>query len=585
MNNALEEIKKKIDIVDFISGFITLKKYGRNFKALCPFHQEKTPSLVISPDRQIWHCFGACQTGGDAISFLMKWNNLTFYEALKELAEKTGVALSKVDFEDKAWQKKERLLSLNHAVGEFYHYLLIAHQIGEKARAYLNLRGVNQKIINTFDLGYAPASWNSLFKYLIKKGFTSLEGVEAGVLIRSDKGTFYDRFRKRIIFPLFNPNGQIIGFSGRTLENGGGAKYVNTPETALYRKRETLFGIHKAKDSIKQKGVAIMVEGEFDMISCYKAGISHAVAVKGSAVTYDQLLLIKRYAQKIILCLDGDFSGQETTKKAIIDAEQLDFEINVVTLNPYKDPDEAITHNLSQFKKNIGNPLPLYDFIIDTSHRRHPRSDATSKKNIGDEVVPFLVTIKNPIVQSYYIKKVAQLLDVEPRSIESLMQKIKRQKILRKRIPARLAIKEKDRFDLMQKYILHRIFQEDNPSALLDAMQKIFHRGDFSILAYQKLLNELTIFLSQDNTFEIQRFIQKLPTQLLPTFDEIILFDMSIFDPEVDEKTITRTFYELKRLSLKKKISEEMRQENIVEDNIKTLMSGLSEVEKKLTVL
>ncbi len=585
MNNTIEEIKKRIEIIDFIGGFITLKKSGRNFKALCPFHQEKTPSLVISPDRQIWHCFGACQMGGDAISFLMKWNNLTFYEALKELAEKVGVKVSATDITDKEWQKKERLLSLNRVVCDYYYYLLSSHSIGEKARSYLNTRGITKKIIDNFELGYAPDSWDSLLKYLKKKTFTHLEGVEAGVLIKSEKGSFYDRFRKRIMFPLYNPQGHVIGFSGRTLETGGGAKYVNTPETVLYHKRETLFGIHKAKNAIKKKGVALLVEGEFDMLSCFKIGLTHAVAVKGSSVTYEQLLLLKRYTQKIILCLDADFSGQETTKKAIISAEQLGFEIGVVTFDPYKDPDEAINHDITQFKKNIENTLPLYDFIIHTAKLRHPGSDANSRKTIGDEVVPFLLTIENPIVKSYYIKKIAQLLEVESRSIEILMQRIKRQKILRKKIPLKRTTQERDRFDLMQKYILHRLFQEDNPVGFLNTIQRTFHITDFSMIAYQKLLDKLILFLKHNALFEIQGFIQSLPTELLPIFDEIMLFDMTIFDPESDKKTSTRTLYELKRLSLKKKISEEMRKESINEESIKAMMKDLSEVEKKLNVL
>lgn len=585
MNNTIEEIKKRIEIIDFIGGFITLKKSGRNFKALCPFHQEKTPSLVISPDRQIWHCFGACQMGGDAISFLMKWNNLTFYEALKELAEKVGVKVSATDITDKEWQKKERLLFLNRVVCDYYYYLLSSHSIGEKARSYLNTRGITKKMIDNFELGYAPDSWDSLLKYLKKKTFTHLEGVEAGVLIKSEKGSFYDRFRKRIMFPLYNPQGHVIGFSGRTLATGGGAKYVNTPETTLYHKRETLFGIHKAKDAIKKKGVALLVEGEFDMLSCFKIGLTHAVAVKGSSVTYEQLLLLKRYTQKIILCLDADFSGQETTKKAIISAEQLGFEIGVVTFDPYKDPDEAINHDITQFKKNIENTLPLYDFIIHTTKLRHPGSDANSRKTIGDEVVPFLLTIENPIVKSYYIKKVAQLLEVESRSIEILMQRIKRQKILRKKIPLKRTTQDRDRFDLMQKYILHRLFQEDNPVGFLNTIQRTFHITDFSMIAYQKLLDELILFLKHNTLFEIQGFIQSLPTELLPIFDEIMLFDMTIFDPESDKKTSTRTLYELKRLSLKKKISEEMRKESINEESIKAMMKDLSEVEKKLNVL
>lgn len=585
MDTSIQEVKNKIDIIEFIGSYITLKKAGRNFKAICPFHQEKTPSLIISPDRQIWHCFGACQMGGDTIAFLMKWENLTFYEALKELAEKAGVALKKVDFEDKTWQKKERLLLINQTIYEFYHYLLTTHSIGEKARKYLEKRGVTKKNITVFGLGYAPASWDSLSKYLRKKEFEQLEGIEAGVLVKSEKGGVYDRFRKRIIFPLYNPAGQIIGFSGRMLEAGSSAKYVNTPETALYHKRETLFGIQITKDAIKKKGTAVLVEGEFDMISCFRKGISYTVAVKGSAVTYDQLFLLKRYTQKIILCLDADFSGQETTKKAIVDAEQLDFEINVVTFDPYKDPDEAIEKDFLQFKKRIEKPLPLYDFIIDTARNRYPHDDAVSKKNIGDEVIPFLMTIKNPIVQSYYVKKIAQFLEVESYSIELLMQKIRRKKISKKRSPFPMISKGTDRFDLIQKYILHRLFQEDDLSVFYNKMKKIIEISDFSIVSYQKLLNELSHFLETNDTFDIQRFIQKLSSQLLSVFDEVMLFDITIFEKTIDEKSITRTFYEFKRLSLKKKINTLMKMDAIEENKIKMLMKALSDIEKKLAIV
>lgn len=581
----MEEVKKRIDIVDFIGRYVTLKKAGRNFKAVCPFHREKTPSFVISPDRQIWHCFGACATGGDVVSFLMKWDSLTFYEALKELAQKFGIALTKVDFEDVAWRKKERLLALNKNAAQFYQYLLTTHAVGEAGRSYLQKRGVSQKIIQTFCLGYAPSSWNSLLKYLVTKNFSPSEGVEAGVLIKSDRGTYYDRLRKRIVFPLTNANGLIIGFSGRAVGQTKGAKYINTPETMLYRKRETLYGIHLAKEAIKKKGAAVIVEGEFDMISCFMNGIIHTVAVKGSAVTHDQLLLLKRYVPKIILCLDADLAGQETTKKAIAEAEQLDFEIGVVDLSPFKDPDEAISKDVSEFKNRIAQPLPFYDFIIDTARKRNPGDDAASKKNIGDAVLPFLMTIQNPIVQSHYFKKVSELLDVEVSTLEQLMYKIKRREKIKKRTLPQRTAKDTDRFEMMQKYILHRLLQEGEQVKLFETMKTILEEKDFSIIAYQKLLHELMRFLNEYAHFDLARFIQALPSALLPIFDEVLLFEMSIFDPHAEEKTMTRSLYELKRLSLKKTLSILMKQDEIDEIVVKKHMEALSQVEKKLTIL
>lgn len=583
MNNAIEEVKKRIDIINFIGGFITLKKSGRNFKAICPFHQEKTPSLIISSDRQIWHCFGACQTGGDVISFLMKWERLTFYEALKELAEKAGVTLSKIDFEDQIWQKKEKLLTLNNAAFEFYHHLLVKHIVGKKARDYLSKRGVDQKLIETFGLGYSPLSWDSLLRFLKKKGFTLADSCEAGLLVKNEKGHYYDRFRKRIIFPIYNASSQIIGFSGRILDQSSAAKYINISETPIYHKRETLFGINIAKETMKKTNIAILVEGEFDMISCFKEGITNVTAVKGAAVTYDQLMLLKRFAKKVIFCLDADFSGQETTKKAIRDAENLDFEIGVAVF-PFKDPDEAVKNDPIRFKESIVKPRPIYDFLIDIACKRHDSGDAAAKKNIGDEIVPYLLGIKNPIVQSYYIKKLAETLEVETRSIESLMAKMKRITIKPKMRIVPTVRSEIDRFELIQKYILHLILQDEDPTDLIVKVKNILEAKDFTIPAYQKLWINLISYLEKHDSFDTGEFANQLPKELLPVFDQIVLFDINIFDQTLEEKTLNRTLYIFKRLSLKKQIEDVMKQDE-KEDVIKNLMRFLSEVEKKLAVI
>ncbi|MDH7476699.1 MAG: CHC2 zinc finger domain-containing protein, partial [Microgenomates group bacterium] len=202
MDSPVEEIKKKIDIVSFIGSFIALKKSGRNFKALCPFHQEKTPSFVVSPDRQIWHCFGACQEGGDIFRFLMKWENITFIEALRELAEKTGVRLRKITIEDKTWKKKERLITINQLSAEYFEFILHKTPFGKKCLKYLSDRGVNQKIASKFKLGYAPQSWDSLWPFLKKKKFSDQEIIESGLVVVRQQGGFYDRFRGRLIFPI-----------------------------------------------------------------------------------------------------------------------------------------------------------------------------------------------------------------------------------------------------------------------------------------------------------------------------------------------------------------------------------------------
>ena len=587
MDNSVEEVKKRIDIVDFIGGFVALKKFGRNFKAPCPFHQEKTPSFIVSPERQIWHCFGACQEGGDAIKFLMKWENITFYEALKELADKLGIRLKKTDLEDRTWKKKQRFFTINSLVGEFYHYLLTKHKIGEKALDYLKNRKINRKIIDTFMLGYSPSSWDSLLKFLKKKGFGEEESHEAGLLVKSGRGDFYDRFRKRLMFPLKDPRDNTLGFSGRILGKEGEAKYINTPETPIYHKRETFFGINLSKDAIKKNNQAILVEGEFDMISCFQEGIANVVAVKGSAVTKEQLMLLKRYTNKIVLSLDADFSGEETTKRAIVDAENLDFDVSVVTFDFAKDPDEAIKKDSEMFKKIVKKPIPIYDFIIDLSIKKNKGQDAFSKKNIGNEVIPFIANIKNPIVRSYYVKKLAEVLEVETYAIELLIKKQLYKRKAKQQVVLIKKSSEKDRYQLLQMYVLSLIFQSEKPFTMLEKIFKILDEEDFSTVSYKKLLQRFSNFKTaspdlqsnQENWQE--KFASFLPSELIPVFNELTLFDIAIFDQNILEKELEKIICEFKRLSLKRRIK------NKIDDvpEVKRLAKLLSEMEKRLIVL
>jgi DNA primase len=587
MENPVEEIKKRIDVIDFIGSFIALKKSGRNFKGLCPFHQEKTPSFIISPDRQIWHCFGACQEGGDVIKFLMKWENITFYEALKELAEKLGIRLRKVTFEDRIWKKKERLFTINGLACEFYHYLLTKHNIGIKALDYLKNRKISRKIIDSFSLGYSPSSWDSLLKFLKKKDFNEEECYEAGLLVKSERGSFYDRFRKRLMFALKDPRGNVLGFSGRILDDKSEAKYVNTPETPVYHKRETLFGINLSKEAIKKNNQAILVEGEFDMISCFQEGIANTVAVKGSAVTKEQLMLIKRYANKIVLSLDADFSGEETTKRAIVDAENLDFDIKVVTFDFAKDPDEAIKKDAQMFKKIIEKPIPVYDFIIDLSTKKNKGGDAFSKKSIGNEVIPFIADIINPIVQSHYVKKLAEILDVETSVIGSLIKKQLNKKRAKQQIAIIKIDSDKDRYQLLQTYILSLIFQNDKPFNLYKKIFSVLEEVDFSIMSYKKLIHHLSNFNSSSPDFKSleenwrEKFASFLPKELVPVFNELTLFDIAIFDENILDKKLDKIVYEFKRLSLKRRIKDK----NAEIEEVKKLTEFLSEVEKKLIIL
>lgn len=589
MENSIEDIKKRIDIVEFIGSFITLKKAGRNFKALCPFHREKTPSFIVSPERQIWHCFGSCAQGGDVIKFLMKWENITFFEALKELAQKTGVTLRRLSFEDKIWRKKEKLLTMNQLAAEFFAYLLHKTKYGEQALSYLEMRGINESVIKKFGLGYAPDSWDSLLKFLKRKKYEEEEIFENGLVIKREGGGFYDRFRGRLMFPIRDARGNILGFSGRILKNEKEAKYINTPETPIYHKRETLFGIDLAKEAIKREKNVVIVEGEFDVISPYQHGFSNFIAIKGSALTREQLMLLKRYTERITLALDTDIAGEEAIKRGIEEAERLEFEIEIIVFYYAKDPDEAVRIDKAKFRKIIKKPIPIYDFLIDVAKKKYSSDNPFDKKRIGEEVVPVIARINNPIVQSHYIKKVANILNIGEESIERLIARIKKEK---KPTLTFSSFRKKqidlDRQLLLEKYVLSLIFQDKNSSQIADIVFSMIAPSDFSLPSYQKICQ---LFLDTQKKlgpeFNLTKFIDKLSPELQPVFDEIYLFAST--EHEFGSVDINRLTYEIKRFALKRKIkeilllSDDIKEEK--QNTLSTLTTQLKEVEKKILKL
>ena len=587
MENPIEEIKKKIDIVEFIGSFITLKKAGRNYKAVCPFHQEKTPSFVISPERGIWHCFGACGEGGDVIKFLMKWENITFIEALRELAKKTGVKLNKISFEDKIWQKKERYLGMNQIAGEFFHYILKKTAFGKKASQYLKNRALNQSIIDKFQLGYSPSSWDSLKLFLKKKKYEEEEIMENGLLIRSERGSYYDRFRGRLMFPLKDGRNNILGFSGRILdEKEKEAKYINTPETPIYHKRETLFGINLAKEEIKKKQNAFIVEGEFDMIIPYQFGFSNFVAVKGTALTNEQLMLLKRYTDKITLMMDADPAGIESIKRGIDEAEKFDFEIRVVTIDYAKDPDEALKKDQTKFKKLIAKPMPIYDFLMETAKKKYPEETAFAKKKIGEEIIPMIEKITNPIVRTFYIKKLSNVLDVSEAVIENLVNQLKRKKKQQSLNKIKYNKPIEDSRELtIDKYILSIVFQSENPKEIYHKFFNVLKPEYFLHPSYEKISRLFFDEIEKNKKVDINQFGKNLSKELQPIFDEIFLFAST--DHDLSDVNLDRLIYEIIKYYFKREIKKILSEEESTEKKkqLKEISENLKEVEKKLVSL
>lgn len=554
----VELIKSKIDIADFLSNYIQLKKAGRNFRALCPFHSEKTPSFFVSPERQSWHCFGACAEGGDVVKFLEKWEHIDFLEALKILAQKTGVKLSNYTPTPEG-KMREKLYEINHLAAEFYHYLLLSHRLGLRAKDYLKNRGIREETMKTFTLGYAPANWDNLLRFLSKKGYAVSDIHTAGLVVKSEHGTYYDRFRSRVMFTLRDHRGNTIGFAGRKLppENDKEAKYINTAETPVYRKGETLFGLDITKEAIKKEKEAVLVEGELDMLSSFQSGVANVVAIKGSALTEEQTLLLKRYTENLILALDSDFAGNEAAKRGIEIAENAGLSVKVVRLAFGKDPAECIEKDPYLWKDSVKKSVPIIDFIIENAFGKYGSQGVIGKKKIGSEVIPFLSKIGNPILASHYTKLLAKRLEVAEDSINMAVrqyQKKERTSVVQRVAPPQQQILRETR---LEEHLISLVIQSDDPQAALEKVLVLLTLDDFNEFPVKKIIEQLMLFLKTHKKFNVRKFGEFLTPEVIPTFDRVFLQDISaiLADEEVFTRELTLTAKEIKKKSLRRSIN------------------------------
>jgi DNA primase len=488
----VEEVKSKVDIVAFINDKVPLKKAGRNFKGLCPFHGEKTPSFFVSPDMQYYKCFG-CSAAGDVITFLMNFDGLTFPEALEQLAERVGVKLTKSE-PTNAEQSRQRVFELMHVASEYYHFLLTNHTIGKKALAYLKERGISNQSIVDFKLGYSLDSWDGLQQYLIRKKQFSMDDLTAaGMVIRSDRGSFYDRFRGRLMFPQLSYSGKIVGFSGRSLEKDAKeAKYINSPETDHYHKSEILFGLHLAKKAVRDKRRIILMEGEFDVISSHQIGLKEAVAIKGSAVTSEQASLIRRLTHNLVLALDADAAGQEAMKRGIAVCENQALNLRVVEFSGGKDPDEIARNKPSQLKEAINKSETVYSYLIGLAVRKHDISTGEGKKLAAAEVMPDLAKIENAVEKEFYINQLAEKLNSSHSALFQELQKVRSQAYPADSSVKKTADDRMSRREMLERQLLGLVMQSASPkSEMGDILEAWFSQAHLKRL-YLTMMESIT---------------------------------------------------------------------------------------------
>ncbi|MEK7247705.1 MAG: DNA primase, partial [Chloroflexota bacterium] len=440
--SEIEEVKTRLDIVDIVGQSVQLQKAGRTFKAPCPFHAEKTPSFIVNPDRQTWHCFGACATGGDVISFVMKREGIEFGEALRMLAERTGVKLKERRVSEEQDRASQRLYEANEAAAAYFQSKL-GTDAGRIAREYVEGRQIDEATARSFGLGYSLAGWEDLLNHLRGLRFNDREIVGAGLALQGDNGpdgrSLHDRFRNRLMFQIWDAKGRTIGFGARALDDSM-PKYLNTAQTPLFDKSGTLYALNKASESIKHEGRAVIVEGYMDVIAAHQHGFTNVVAQMGTALTERQYKLAKKLADKIVLVLDADNAGKDAMQRVAeehaasehvignVDAfmarapleRQADAGLLVAPLPFGKDPDDLIRREPDDWRPLIDEARPYIDFWLDRIASNHDLSSPQGKAEAAGEMMRLVGVIDDTVIKSHYLQKVARLTQVNENDLRSI---------------------------------------------------------------------------------------------------------------------------------------------------------------------
>jgi DNA primase len=434
-SETIEQIAAGNDIVDVIGSYFPLKRAGTNFKALCPFHQEKTPSFTVSASRQTFHCFG-CGAGGSVFRFVMEYEHLDFPAAVRKLATRAGVTIVEergVAGEDRQYETRRKLLKLHAEAAEWFHENLIKREIGEHARKYLKQRGITGEIAKHWQLGYAPDEWDAFGSWARAQGYDMRDLVASGPIKPKDDDqisnlnarTSYDRFRGRIMFPICNREGEVIAFSGRLLkEQEGAGKYLNSPETPLFRKGNVLFGLHKSKRALIEANCAIVCEGQLDLISLFEAGITNVVAPQGTAFTENQARILKRFAEEVVLCFDSDAAGTKAAERSLDALLENDFIVRVVELPRGEDPDSLVRREgQEQFEKRVANAHDFFDYRIEREIASIDLTSIGAKIQATRNLAATVSRVHNPVLRGEIVSKASARLGVAPADFESLLAK------------------------------------------------------------------------------------------------------------------------------------------------------------------
>lgn len=545
--NILDDILSRVDIVELISGYIPLKRAGRNFKANCPFHHEKTPSFMVSPDRQIYHCFG-CGESGNAFKFLMRYERMEFPEAVETLAKKAGVILPEARINNQqAVSLSTQLYKINELACFFYASNLNLSTGQGQAKDYLINRGIKEETIKLFKLGVALDKWDALINQLRAKNISLSLLEKAGLVLSKEGGGYYDRFRNRIIFPIFDIKSRTIGFGARVVDSSL-PKYINSPETPVYIKGKNLYGLNFARDAIRQNDYAVVVEGYLDFIIPYQEGLQNIVASLGTAFTEEQALLLKRYTDNVVVVYDGDAAGEMATLRTLDIFIEEGINVKVVSLPIGFDPDSFVRKNgIDKFREKTNNAENLFDYKLKILKSRYNIKEIEDKAKISSEMLITVNKFKNAVLKSEYIKRLAEELSVKEDALLEELNKLKDERVglsLEK-----VGLKRAININPTEKLLIKLMLQE---SELINRIRQYLEPSDFQDETTSKIVSTIFELASQGKSIDRGILINHFGDE-----DILQVISESVFMPEVSmehkEKIVNDCIQRLKNGKIKLK--------------------------------
>lgn len=592
--DTINEVKDKNDIVDTISKYVDLKRIGSNYKGLCPFHNEKTPSFTVSEEKQIFHCFG-CGEGGDVFSFIMKQENVEFVDALKMLADNANIELKRKNINPKLEKTKNILLEINREAARHFYRNLFNNRF---AYDYLLNRGINKEVIKTFGIGYAIDSWNNLLDLLKSKGYKEEDMEKAGLITCHKKtGRYFDKFRGRIIFPIINIRGDIIGFGGRSIDSKNQPKYLNSPETQVFSKGNNLYALNVAKNYNKNQKI-ILVEGYMDVISLYKHGVKNSVASLGTALTENQVNLLKRYSREIYICFDSDNAGKKATDKAIDVMKNINIAPRIIILPENLDPDDYIKKfGVSDFNNLINRAITSIDFKINQKKSKYDIANYEGKINFIKDVSTLLKTIKSPVEREIYVEKVAKETNINPQIIK---QEIGSEFVSKNNfVPNKYKLNSKENITPVRNFLrpAHLTAEKEllnliinNNNIYLNLKDKFFSK-DFLEPVSRKLAEIVYSFYENNKKIEFIEIIEYFENDELEKVREIFALDIKVNDnaKAIEDYIKNINYYKIsmKKEDIKKQLNEIDNKDIKTDEDIELfnkLCLELIEIDKRLKI-